>query len=103
MKNTITAMLVLTVFILLGCAPEKTTAPLTAFPTNTWNVIGVTTDGLVMVETKGTNLLERYRVVKATPTVPMTNGQPVRVEFAFKRKLNSQVEITATKAYPVAQ
>jgi hypothetical protein len=102
MKNTITALLVFAVFILLGCTPEKTTAPLTAFPTNTWNVVSVA-DGMVVVETKGTNLLERYRVVKATPVVPMTNGQPVRVEFAFKRKLNSQVEITATKAYPVAQ
>lgn len=102
MKNTILGPIV--AFLLVGCdVPEYKPSVDTFFPTNHWRVTSVI-DEEVVVETLETNLLERFRVVKAKPMSPLTNGQPVRVEMTLGRKPGifgpNGVLLLSAKAYP---
>ncbi len=93
-------LFVFAAFVLVGCVPEQS-APrsLTYFPTNNWQVVSVT-EGEVVVETKSTNLPLRYRVVRATPVTPLTNGQFARVELTLKRHLYNPDEVATARAFP---
>jgi hypothetical protein len=75
------------------------------FPTNHWKVVGQGTNGMVVVETTSTNLLEYLRVHAATPEVgPMTNGQSVRVKMTVRRStLDGGLKLISSKAYPAEE
>ncbi len=100
-RNTILGTVVTAITTLItGCDSGQTTPPLhTFFPTNHWVVKSVV-EGEVVVEAVGTNLLEKFRVVRVTPMVPLTNGQPARVELTVRQKAYYQFEFVSGKAYP---
>ena len=100
MKKTLIGFVAL--LTLVGCDDFYTPPAVTFFPTNHWRVTSVI-EGEVVVEALGTNLPARFRVVKALPMSPLTNGQPVRVELTTQLKPGyggSAIQVISAKAYP---
>ncbi len=92
-------------FIFTGCEKiDNNQFNITVFPTNHWKVVGQGTNGQVVVETKTTNLLQRFRVHVATAVVPLTNGQVTRVEITTRWNPTKGIrEIVYSKAYPAVE
>ncbi|MDO8482984.1 MAG: hypothetical protein Q7S86_04165 [bacterium] len=102
MKNNIAYIGAALALLLAGCDATIYEPPVyTFFPTNHWRVKSVV-QGAVVVEAVGTNLIERLRVVKATPVSPLTNDQPARVEMVVRRR-GSGLEFVSAKAYPAEE
>ncbi|MSR78860.1 MAG: hypothetical protein EXS59_01815 [Candidatus Taylorbacteria bacterium] len=90
------------VVTLIGCGEGYQPPVYTFFPTNRWTVKSVVV-GEVVVETEGTNLLEKFRVVKASPVLPLTNGQPARIELKLRRGAHFGLEFISARAYPAKE
>lgn len=97
-------ILAVVVLTLIGCGEAGKVEPpvFTFFPTNHWTVKSVV-EGEVVVEARGTNLSEKFRVVRAVPVAPLTNGQPVRVEITVQQKPYYKFEFLSAKAYPAVE
>ena len=105
--NTLVIVLAIIVTFVTGCDEVKTDKSQfnqTVVPTNHWKVVGQGTNGQVVVETKSTNLREQFRVQIASSVVPLTNGQPVRVEMVVRpNPMKGRVDIISSKAYPAME
>lgn len=105
MKNILVSLLAS--LMLAGCGKEYNAkynafTP-TFFPTNRWKVVSVV-EGEVVVEAIGTNLKQEFRVIRAKPVSPLTNGQPVRVELRLTRAfIGGGPKIISAKAYPAVE
>ncbi len=73
----------------------------TYFPTNHWEVVGQGTNGQVIVEAKANNLAHSLQVIASEAVVPLTNGQPVRVELTIRSVgIYGGFKLIGSKAYP---
>lgn len=97
MRNILALALIL---IVAGCdMPSTEPKTYTYFPTNSWRVVSLV-DEKVVVETTSENLGPHLRVVQAVPVGRLTNGEPARVELTLKRGGLYGVEVVSAKAFP---
>lgn len=97
MRNILAFALLL---VVVGCdMPSTEPKTYTYFPTNSWRVVSLVGEKVV-VETTSTNLGTHLRVVQATPVGRLTNGEPARVELTLKRGGLYGVEVVSAKAFP---
>lgn len=89
---------ILAVITLTGCGKYESPTS-TFFPTNHW-IVRSAVEGEVVVEAEGTDLKLEFRVLRATPVAPLTNGQSARVEVTVRHKPYGRAEFISARAYP---
>jgi len=102
MKTTLALFVAFVLMFVAGCDMHYEQPVHTYFPTNHWTVKSVV-EGEVVAETLSTNLAERFRVVKAAPVTPLTNGQSVRVELTLRQGPHYRLELVSARAYPAVE